>query len=84
MSKAGYYPGKQPVFVNMVTENGTGGILGSQIVSKDGAAWRINAVAAAIQAKLTAEAFFFSDLGYSPPFGPVWDPLIVAADLSMK
>ncbi len=84
MSKAGYYPGKQPVFVNMVTENGTGRILGSQIVSKDGAAWRINAVAAAIQAKLTAEAFFFSDLGYSPPFGPVWDPLIVAADLSMK
>lgn len=84
MSKAGYYPGKQPVYVNMVTENGTGRILGSQIVSKDGAAWRINAVAAAIQARLTAESFFYSDLGYSPPFGPVWDPLIIAADLSMK
>jgi|YelNatPaOPRAMG01_1025707.scaffolds.fasta_scaffold04333_8 NADPH-dependent 2,4-dienoyl-CoA reductase/sulfur reductase-like enzyme len=84
MSKAGYYPGKQPVYVNMVTESETGRILGSQVISKDGAAWRINAVAAAIQARLTAEAFFFSDLGYSPPFGPVWDPLIIAADLSMK
>ncbi len=84
MSKAGYYPGKQPVFVNMVTENVTGRMLGAQVVSKDGAAWRVNAVAAAIQARLTAEAFFFSDLGYSPPFGPVWDPLIIAADLSMK
>ncbi|MCL4452291.1 MAG: FAD-dependent oxidoreductase [Candidatus Thermoplasmatota archaeon] len=84
MSKAGYYPGKHPVFVTMVTENVTGRMLGAQVVSKDGAAWRVNAVAAAIQARLTAEAFFYTDLGYSPPFGPVWDPLIVAADLSMK
>ena len=84
MSRAGYYPGKQPVYINMVTENVTGRMLGAQVVSKDGGAWRLNAVAAAIQARLTAEDFFYSDLGYSPPFGPVWDPLIIAADLSMK
>ena len=26
----------------------------------------------------------YTDLGYTPPFGPVWDPIIIAADSAMK
>ncbi|EQD33054.1 NADH oxidase, partial [mine drainage metagenome] len=84
MSRAGYYPGKQPVYLNLVIDIRGGKVIGAQAVSKDGGAWRINTIAAAIQAGMRAEDLFFTDLGYSPPFGPVWDPIIIAADIAMK
>jgi len=36
-------------------------------------------LATAIQAGLTAEEVVELDLGYAPPFGPVWDPVHIVA-----
>jgi NADPH-dependent 2,4-dienoyl-CoA reductase/sulfur reductase-like enzyme len=78
-SRAGYYPGASPVTVKMVAECGTGRLIGAQIVGREGAAKRVDVVAAAIWNEMTADEFSWLDLGYAPPFSPVWDPTLVAA-----
>jgi hypothetical protein len=57
----------------------TGRLLGAQIVGKEGAAKRIDVLATCIWNDMTAEEIISLDLGYAPPFSPVWDPVLVAA-----
>ena len=83
-SKANYYPGKQTVMAKIVFDKDTEKLIGGQIISKDGGAWRLNTLATAIQAGFTLNDLFNTDLGYTPPFGPVWDPLIISASVSMR
>ncbi len=78
-SRAGYYPGAEAIRVKLVTESGTGRLLGAQIVGKEGAAKRIDVLAACIWNRMTVDAIISVDLGYAPPFSPVWDPVLVAA-----
>jgi pyruvate/2-oxoglutarate dehydrogenase complex dihydrolipoamide dehydrogenase (E3) component len=83
-SRAGIYPGAQPIFVSMIGDRSTGRLLGAQIVGTDQVAHRINAVAVALQARMGVAEFCQSDLAYAPPFGPTWDPLLVAANQLIK
>lgn len=78
-TRAHYFPGAKPVTVKMLAERGTGRVLGAQIVGEEGAAKRIDIVATAVTAGMTVEDVLNLDLGYSPPFSPVWDPVLVAA-----
>jgi NADPH-dependent 2,4-dienoyl-CoA reductase/sulfur reductase-like enzyme len=78
-SRAGYYPDSAPVRVKLVTEMATGRVLGAQIVGREGAAKRIDVLATCIWNEMTAEEVISLDLGYAPPFSPVWDPVLVAA-----
>ncbi|MEU8708806.1 FAD-dependent oxidoreductase [Streptomyces sp. NPDC048565] len=77
--RAGYYPGAQPMTVKMLAEFRTGRLLGVQIVGHEGAAKRVDVAAVALTARMTVEAMTALDLGYAPPFSPVWDPVLVAA-----
>jgi hypothetical protein len=54
-------------------------MLGGQIIGREGAAKRIDILATAIWAGLGADEVADLDLGYAPPFSPVWDPTLVAA-----
>jgi NADPH-dependent 2,4-dienoyl-CoA reductase/sulfur reductase-like enzyme len=78
-TRARYYPGSGPMTVKILAEKGTGRLLGGQIVGKEGAAKRIDTLATALHAGLTVEDLINLDLGYSPPFSPVWDPVQTAA-----
>ncbi|MEV8064730.1 FAD-dependent oxidoreductase [Streptomyces sp. NPDC085995] len=78
-SRAGYYPGASPMTVKMLAERRTGRLLGVQIVGREGAAKRVDIAAVALTAGLTVEQMTALDLGYAPPFSPVWDPVLVAA-----
>jgi NADPH-dependent 2,4-dienoyl-CoA reductase/sulfur reductase-like enzyme len=78
-SRAAYYPDAAALKVKFVTEAVTGRLLGAQIVGREGAAKRIDVVAACIWNRLTVEDIISVDLGYAPPFSPVWDPVLVAA-----
>jgi NADPH-dependent 2,4-dienoyl-CoA reductase/sulfur reductase-like enzyme len=78
-SRAGYYPDATPIRVKVVTERGTGRLLGAQIVGEEGAAKRIDVLAACIWNRMTVEEIISLDVGYAPPFAPVWDPVLVAA-----
>jgi NADPH-dependent 2,4-dienoyl-CoA reductase/sulfur reductase-like enzyme len=78
-TRAGYFPGAEQIKVKLVAERGTGRLVGGQIVGREGAAKRIDVVAAAIWNGMTAEELVGLDMGYAPPFSPLWDPVLVAA-----
>ncbi|WP_329124323.1 FAD-dependent oxidoreductase [Streptomyces sp. NBC_01465] len=76
---SGYYPGAALMTVKMLAERRTGRLLGVQIVGREGAAKRVDVAAVALTARMTVEQMTALDLGYAPPFSPVWDPVLVAA-----
>ncbi|MEU9250276.1 FAD-dependent oxidoreductase [Streptomyces sp. NPDC048270] len=76
---AGYYPGAAEMTVKMLAELRTGRLLGVQIVGAAGSAKRVDIAAVALTAGMTVEQMVSLDLGYAPPFSPVWDPILVAA-----
>lgn len=78
-SRAGYYPGASSMTVKMLAERRTGRLLGVQIVGREGAGKRVDIAAVALTAGMTVERMTTLDLGYAPPFSPVWDPVLVAA-----
>ncbi|WSU53513.1 FAD-dependent oxidoreductase [Streptomyces sp. NBC_01092] len=83
-SRAGYYPGASLMKVKMLAERRTGRLLGVQIVGREGAAKRVDIAAVALTAGMTVEQMTSLDLGYAPPFSPVWDPVLVAARKAVK
>ncbi|WP_067690036.1 FAD-dependent oxidoreductase [Nocardia jejuensis] len=78
-SRSGYFPGAALMTVKMIAERRTGRLLGVQIVGREGAGKRIDIAAVALTARMTVEQMTALDLGYAPPFSPVWDPVLVAA-----
>ncbi|WP_328536107.1 FAD-dependent oxidoreductase [Streptomyces sp. NBC_00344] len=78
-NSAGYYPEAAAMTVKMLAERRTGKLLGVQIVGREGSAKRVDIAAVALTAGMTVEQMVTLDLGYAPPFSPVWDPVLVAA-----
>ncbi len=78
MNHAGYYPGGQNMMMKVVYENGTGRILGGQIVGYAGVDKRIDVLATAIHAKMTAFDLKELDLAYAPPYSSAKDPVNMA------
>lgn len=83
-SRAHAHPGSTDLFVNLVADRKTGRLLGGSMVGKEGAAHRIDAVVVAIQAGMSVADFYQCDMAYAPPFSPVWDPLLTAANQLLK
>jgi NADPH-dependent 2,4-dienoyl-CoA reductase/sulfur reductase-like enzyme len=76
---AGYLPDAPEVRVRFVVERHSGRLLGAQIVGGRGAGKRIDVAATCITNRMTVEEIVDLDLSYAPPFGPLWDPIAVAA-----
>jgi NADPH-dependent 2,4-dienoyl-CoA reductase/sulfur reductase-like enzyme len=83
-SRAHSHPGALSIWVQMVGDRKSGRLLGVQMIGREGVAHRINAGAVALHARMTVERFAQTDLAYAPPFGPVWDPLLTAANQLLK
>jgi len=77
-SRAKYYPGSVPLHVRLVHAD-DGRLLGAQLVGREGAAKRVDVVAAALHAGLGVDDLAAFDLSYAPPYAPVYDPLLIAA-----
>jgi NADPH-dependent 2,4-dienoyl-CoA reductase/sulfur reductase-like enzyme len=78
-TRAGYFPGAMTITVKVVVERNHHRLLGAQIVGKEGAAKRIDVLATALWNEMTVDEIADLDLGYAPPFSPLWDPVQVAA-----
>lgn len=76
-SKPHYFDNFGVVYVNLVGDN-SGRILGGQIIGTEGVKGRIDTLTAIISGKINVEEAKYLDFAYAPPFGPVWDPLLVA------
>jgi len=83
-SRARYYPGGSPLAVRLLANRATGKLIGGQVIGDEGAAKRLDVIATALHAEMTADQFARLDLCYAPPFSPVWDPLLIAASELQK
>ncbi|SDY63577.1 Pyridine nucleotide-disulphide oxidoreductase, dimerisation domain [Modestobacter sp. DSM 44400] len=78
-TKAGYFPGAQPIRIKMIAERRSGRLLGAQVVGRSEAAKRIDTLATCIWNEMSVDQILSLDLAYAPPFSPVWDPVLIAA-----
>jgi NADPH-dependent 2,4-dienoyl-CoA reductase/sulfur reductase-like enzyme len=83
-ARAHYMPVHPPIHTKLVFEKGSQRLLGGQMVGVEGVAKRIDVVAAALHAGWTTYELAELDLSYAPPFAPVWDPVLVAANVANK
>lgn len=72
---AGYYPGAVNMSIKVLFEKETGKILGGQIVGYDGVDKRMDILATAIRANMTAYDLTELELCYAPPYGSAKDPI---------
>ncbi|WP_312634435.1 FAD-dependent oxidoreductase [Oscillibacter sp.] len=75
LNHAGYYPGGTVMTVKVVFEKKTYRLLGAQIVGCDGVDKRIDVLATAMHAGLTALQLKDLDLAYAPPYSSAKDPV---------
>ena len=78
MSHAGYYPGGMLMTMKVIFEKSTCRLLGAQIIGYEGVDKRIDVLAAAIHAGLTATRLKDLDLAYAPPYSSAKDPVNMA------
>ena len=77
-SHAGYYPGAKAMTMKVMYEKETLKILGAQIVGREGVDKRIDVLATAIHAGLTAVQLKELDLANAPPYSSAKDPVNLA------
>ncbi len=77
-SHAGYYPGSRLMTMKVVFERETFRLLGAQIIGYEGVDKRIDVLAAAIRAGLSALDLQDLDLAYAPPYSSAKDPVNMA------
>lgn len=75
---AHYYPNATPVVIKVIAEEGTGRLLGAQVLGEHGVDKRTDVLATAIAAKMSVFDLETLDLAYSPPFGSANDPINTA------
>jgi len=79
-----YFPGAAEMTVKLLADASNGRLLGGQIAGPGPAAKRIDTLATALHNRMTMAELQRLDLAYAPPFAPVWDPLLVAANVAVK
>lgn len=77
-----YFPGQSDIQVKLVYRKENNELLGAEMIGHDGVVGRIDAVAVAIQAKMTTQELGYVDFCYAPPFARTWDILNVAGNVS--
>ena len=74
-SHADYYPHAEPMSLKILIDPRSGAILGAQGIGTEGVDKRIDVLATAIRAGLTAPELADLELAYAPPFGSAKDPV---------
>jgi NADPH-dependent 2,4-dienoyl-CoA reductase/sulfur reductase-like enzyme len=84
LDRVPYYPTAQKLWVKLVAERDSRKLVGAQVIGYGDAARRIDVAATAITGGLRVDDLAQLDLAYSPPYGNLWDPLLIAAHSLMK
>ncbi len=82
LDHAGYFPGAEQIHLIVHIDPSTGRLLGAQAVGQAGVDKRIDVLATAMRAGLTAPDLIDLDLCYSPPYGSAKDPITMAGLLA--
>ncbi|HET9942861.1 MAG TPA: FAD-dependent oxidoreductase, partial [Terriglobia bacterium] len=82
--RASYYPGARKVWIKLIVDRESRRLIGAQAAGYGDVSKRIDVAATAITGGLTIDDVAQLDLAYSPPFGSLWDPLLVAAQAVIR
>ncbi len=82
---AHYYPNAQKMSILLCFDTETHLLLGAEITAPSSlGAKKIDVLATAIAANMKIDDLQKLDLSYAPPFAPVWDPILIAANIARK
>ncbi len=82
---AHYYPSVKKMSILVVFDVETHRLLGAEITAPSPlGAKKIDVFATALAAKMKMEDIQKLDLAYAPPFAPVWDPILIVANVARK
>jgi NADPH-dependent 2,4-dienoyl-CoA reductase/sulfur reductase-like enzyme len=79
-TRAHYYPDGAELTIKLVADRDSSQLLGGSVVGMEGTK-RIDTVATALTAGMTVTDLRNADLAYAPPFSPVRDPVLTAANV---
>ena len=79
-----YMPDPKPIHLRVICDARDGRILGAQAVGEEGAAWRINLFALAIQGGMTLYDIQDAELSYNPPLSQMYDAVAQIAGVGLK
>jgi CoA-dependent NAD(P)H sulfur oxidoreductase len=82
--RAGYYPGARPISVEIIYDTTNSKLLGANLAGDVESVKRVDVIAALLHMEATVDDLARLDLAYAPPFAPVWDALLVAANQARK
>lgn len=83
-SKVGLMPGAEKVTIRLIIDRKTSRLVGANVYGAGGAVLRANTLGVAIQHRMTIDDVARFDLIYAPPFAPLWDPILIAANQAKK
>jgi NADPH-dependent 2,4-dienoyl-CoA reductase/sulfur reductase-like enzyme len=84
VDRAGYYPTARKIWVKLIVEREGRRLVGAQAVGYGDAAKAIDVAATAIISGMRVDDVAQLDLAYSPPYGNLWDPLLIAAQAVLR
>ncbi len=79
LNTAGYYPGAEKVYVEIIKEKVTQSIMGASTICAGNAAQFIDPASVAVFSRMKISDLAWFDFAYAPPYAPVWNALISAA-----
>jgi CoA-dependent NAD(P)H sulfur oxidoreductase len=82
--RASYYPGARKIWVKLIVEREGRKLVGAQAVGYGDVAKRIDVAGTAISSGMRIDDVAQLDLAYSPPYGSLWDPLLLAAQAILR
>ena len=82
--RAAYYPTARKLWVKLIAERESRRLIGAQVAGYGDASKRIDVACAAITSGMRVDELVQLDLAYSPPYGNLWDPLLIAAQAVLR
>ncbi len=82
--KPHYMPDCPDINLRVIADERDGRVLGFQAIGEQGAGWRANIFALAIQARMTLSEMMDSELSYNPPVSQMYDPIYQLVEIALK
>lgn len=82
--KPHYIPGNTEINLRVVCDERDGRILGFQAIGREGAGWRANVFALAIQGGMALSDIMDAELSYNPPVSQMYDPIYQLVEVALK
>src|SRR5262249_34716180 len=82
--RAAYYPAARKIWVKLIADRESLKLVGAHVVGYGDASKRIDVAATAIMSGMRLPELAQLDLAYSPPYGNLWDPLLIAAQAVLR